>query len=72
MFENPDRKVRVEIIYRHLTKPHMYVRDLDGSSGKYLFTDELECTLLNSKRARKNWVRRGRARSRKWGKFCFL
>ena len=72
MFKNPACKVRVTIIYRHLTKLEVYVENINGSGKRYLFTDELESMMLNSKRARKNWVRRRRARCREFGEFCFL
>ena len=71
LFENPACKVRVTDLNRYCTKPEVYVQNLDGSGGRDLFTDELESTLLNSKRARKNWVRRRRARYRKFGEPCY-
>mgnify|MGYP003331768751 CR=1 FL=1 len=72
-FDNPDRKVRVERIYGHLEKPDVFARNLDGpSGGKFVFADELECTLLNSNRARKKWVRCRRAKYRKLGWYCFF
>ena len=61
LFENPSCKVRVTSIYHHLTNPEVYVENIDDSGGKDLFTDELESTMLNSKHARKKWVRRRRA-----------
>ena len=71
LFENPACKVRVTDLNRYRTKPEVYVQNLAGYDGRDLFTDELESTLLNSKRARKNWVRRRRARYRKFGEPCY-
>ena len=71
-FDKPWNKVRVEHIYSHLEKPNVFVRNLDGSGGKFVFADELECTLQNSNRARNNWVRRRRAKCRKLGIYCFF
>ena len=70
-FDNPGHKVRVKRLYRHLEKPKVFVRELDGSSGKFVFTDELERLQLNSKRVPKICVRRRRAKCRAWGEFCY-
>ena len=53
-FDKPWNKVRVEHIYSHLEKPTVFVRNIDGSGGKFIFADELEITLQNTSRARKN------------------
>ena len=44
----------MERLYRHLEKPEVSVRNLDGFGGKFVFTNELECAQLNSNHARKN------------------
>ena len=70
LYEDPATKVRVTSLNRYETKPIVFVQHLDGSKeDRYLFTDELESTVLNSKRTRKNWRNRRRAKLRRGGHF---
>ena len=71
LFEDPASKVRVTDLNRYHTWPGVYVQNLDVSSGRDVFTNELDSTVFNSKHARKNWCRRRRARYRKFGKPCY-
>ena len=45
----------------------MLVKDLDGSNKRFVFTDELEATKLNTARSRKNWIKRQKSIGRKNG-----
>ena len=49
--------------------PKVYVIKLDGSGGDNIFTDELEETQLNTKRACKNWCKHRGVRRRSKGKY---
>ena len=71
LFEDPATKVRVTDLNRYRTTPIVYVQNLDGFEGRDVFTNELDSTVLNSKRARKNWCRRRRARYRRFGEPCY-
>ena len=71
LFEDPATKVRVTSLDPTNTIPRVTVQYLDGSGEWDLFTDELDKTVLNTKRNRKNWRNRRRARLRREGSYFF-
>ena len=73
LFEDPDHtKVRVVTVNQNPRKlpPKVYIKLVDGPArqwGRGVFTDELDSTVLNTKRSRKNWLKRQKATNRKKG-----
>ena len=69
LYKDPATKVRVTSLNRYETKPRVTVQYLDSSREWDLFTDELDKTVLNTKRNRKNWRNRRRAKLRREGSY---
>ena len=73
LFEDPDHtEVRVVTVNQNPRKlpPKVYIKLVDGPArqwGRWVFSDELDSTVLNTKRSRKNWLKRQKATNRKKG-----
>ena len=62
LYEGPEHtKVRVTAVNHGKLPPKVYVRLPEGPPGqwgRWIFTDQLDSTVRNSKSSRKNWVKR--------------